>query len=871
MKKIYNDIPKVSSALTSIDLFQEPRPLIIGERLNSQGSKKAKKMVLESDFDGLIDIARTQVEDGAHCIDVCVATTERSDELEFMQKLVKRLSLEIESPLVIDSTDSKVVHAALKQIPGIPIINSINLEGDGSRFYDIVPLMKKFGAPAISMCIGPLGMAKTSNEKLQVAKLLYDKSMDYRLKPWQLIFDVLTFTLATGEKEYSDSAINTLNGIKMVKENYPTALTTLGLSNISFGLPALARKFLNSVFLYHALKNGLDTVIINPKDIIPYPQVSATEKKICEDLIFNSKENALSELISYFNSKLSNSSSSSSASFQKQNIMEIDKNWPSSKKCYFRIVNRLKDGIENDVVFAIADKIQDQKDKKIIEIKDKDNSASYKIESSKEKSHNAAIEVLNEVLLPAMKEVGDKFGSGELILPFVLKSAECMKAAVTELEKYLIKQEGMSKGKLVLCTVYGDVHDIGKNLVKTILSNNGYEVFDLGKQVPIPIIVNKIKEIKADVVGLSALLVSTSKQMQYFADFARENKLDIPVICGGAAINSDYINRIAKGDGNIYKPGIFYCKTAFDGLKIMNSIMSHEKSQFIESWIKKIQTWNERKYDDKKDMNTDVNFEISVKPIKNKPIPPKLNFQYRFSKKDIPLKEVWELLNKKSLFVLSWGLRGKNASNLKVEFDNLLDEWKTKVIEENLFEPQAVYGYFKCRKMEPNNLAVKYFEKEKKESELIFEFPRSSLQKRLCLSDYFDSKNDDIVAFQAVTMGNRVAEIVEKWNNENRYSDAYYLHGLAVETTEALADWINLRIKKDLKLESTPREGGKVGGLRYSWGYPSCPDVSQHFLVWKILKPSLNGMILTESGQINPEYSTAAIVVHNPEAEYFTL
>ncbi len=868
MKKIYNDNPKVSSAITSVDLFQEPRPLIIGERLNSQGSKKAKKMVLENDFDGLIDIARAQVEDGAHCIDVCVATTERSDELEFMQRLVKRLSLEIESPLVIDSTDTKVVHAALKQIPGIPIVNSINLEGDGSRFYDIIPMMKKFGAPAISMCIGPLGMAKTSDEKLQVAKLLYDKSIDYTLKPWQLIFDVLTFTLATGEKEYSDSAVNTLDGIKLVKENYPKALTTLGLSNVSFGLPVLARKFLNSVFLYHALKNGLDTVIINPKDIIPYPQVSANEKKICEDLIFNTKDNALSELISYFNSKLSNSSSSSSSSFQKQNIMEIDKNWPSSKKCYFRIVNRLKDGIENDVVFAISEKISDQINKKIIEIKNKDKvTSSYKLESTKENLHNAAVETLNEVLLPAMKEVGDKFGSGELILPFVLKSAECMKAAVIELEKYLIKQDGMSKGKLVLCTVYGDVHDIGKNLVKTILSNNGYEVYDLGKQVPIPTIVNKIKEIKADVVGLSALLVSTSKQMQYFADFARENKIDIPVICGGAAINSDYINRIAKGDGDIYKSGIFYCKTAFDGLKIMNNIMSDGKSQFIEDWKKTIQNWNERKYDDKASINAGQVLSSSVEPVKNKPIPPKLNFQYRFSKKDIPLEDIWKFLNKKSLFVLSWGLRGKSAPNLQNEFDNLLDEWKAKVIKENLFEPQAVYGYFNCRKVEQNNLAVKYLDKEEKKSEIIFEFPRSSLQKHLCLSDYFDAKSDDIVAFQAVTMGNKVAEIIEKWNNENRYSDAYYLHGLAVETTEALADWINLRIKKDLKLE----EKGGGAGLRYSWGYPSCPDVSQHFLVWKILNPDLNGMTLTDSGQINPEYSTAAIVIHNPVAEYYTL
>jgi 5-methyltetrahydrofolate--homocysteine methyltransferase len=874
MKKIYNDNPKVSSAITSVDLFQEPRPLIIGERLNSQGSKKAKKMVLESDFDGLIDIARAQVEDGAHCIDVCVATTERSDELEFMQKLVKRLSLEIESPLVIDSTDTKVVHAALKQIPGIPIINSINLEGDGSRFYDIVPLMKKYGTPAISMCIGPLGMAKTSSEKLQVAKLLYDKStIDYNLKPWQLIFDVLTFTLATGEKEYSDSAANTLKGIKIVKENYPKALTTLGLSNVSFGLPSMARKFLNSVFLYHALKNELDTVIINPKDIIPYPQISATEKNICEDLIFNTKDNALSELIAYFNSS---SSSSSSSSFQKQNIMEMDKTWSPSKKCYFRIVNRLKEGIENDVVFAIAEKITDQKNKEIKEKKDKDGTAtgSYRIESTKENLHNAAIETLNEVLLPAMKEVGDKFGSGELILPFVLKSAECMKAAVTELEKYLIKQEGMSKGKLVLCTVYGDVHDIGKNLVKTILSNNGYEVFDLGKQVPIPTIVNKIKEINADVVGLSALLVSTSKQMQYFADFARENKINIPVICGGAAINSDYINRIAKGDGDIYNSGIFYCKTAFDGLKIMNNIMSEEKNQFIENWKKKIQDWNERKYDDKKDNNNlSQNLTSDVKPVKYKPIPPQLNHPYRFSKKDIPLDKVWNYLNKKSLFVLSWGLRGKSATNLQAEFENLLDEWKKKVIEENLFEPQAVYGYFKCRKVEKTNLLVKYIDKEKKESELIFEFPRSSLQKHLCLSDYFDSESDDVVVFQAVTMGNKVAEVIEKWNSENRYSDAYYLHGLAVETTEALADWINLRIKKELKIESAAIGQGVVSGagLRYSWGYPSCPDVSQHYLVWKLLHPELNGMTLTESGQIIPEYSTAAIVVHNPAAEYYTL
>ncbi|HYP43034.1 MAG TPA: vitamin B12 dependent-methionine synthase activation domain-containing protein, partial [Candidatus Nitrosocosmicus sp.] len=486
------------------------------------------------------------------------------------------------------------------------------------------------------------------------------------------------------------------------------------------------------------------------------------------------------------------------------------------------------------------------------------------LQGDKQKLHRAAVETLNEVLLPAMKEVGDKFGAGELILPFVLKSAECMKAAVSELEKYLIKQEGISKGKLVLCTVYGDVHDIGKNLVKTIFVNNGYEVFDLGKQVPIPLIINKIKEVRADAVGLSALLVSTSKQMQLFAEFIRENNIDIPVLCGGAAINSDYINRIAKGEGKIYRPGIFYCKTAFEGLKVMNNLMGENKNEFMTNWLEKLSNWKERKYDN---AESDANLEdvvSSVKAVKQKPVPPKLNYVYRFTKRDLSLKEIWTYLNKKSLFVLSWGLRGKSANALKGDYEKLLEEWKDKVIEENLFDPQAVYSYFKCRRIEKNSILVRYIDdNNQRESELIFKFPRSSNQQHLCLADYFDPEEDDIVAFQSVTMGNRVANIIEEWNKQGRYTDAYYLHGLAVESTEALADWINYKIKDELAL--------KAGGLRYSWGYPSCPDITQHFLVWKLLNPSVNGMTLTEMGQIVPEFSTAAIVVHNPVAQYFTL
>jgi len=865
MKKVYNENPKVSSALSSLELHQTPRPLIIGERLNSQGSKKAKKMVLENDFDGLIELARFQVEDGAHCLDVCVATTERSDEQDFMQKIVKRLSLEIEAPLVIDSTDSKVIAIALKQIPGVPIINSINLEGDGNRFNEITPLMKKYGAPAISMCIGPNGMAKTSKEKLEVAGILYDKAIGLGLKPWQLIFDVLTFTLATGEEEYVASASHTLDGIKFVKEKYPKSLTTLGLSNVSFGLSPLARKYLNSVFLFHALKSGLDTVIINPKDIIPYPQINSKEKKICEDLIFNNNSNALSELISYFSSNdaVSGTGTGSTGIQKQNNLMEMDASWDAGKKCYFRIVNRLKDGIENDVVLSISERMPSKDDFALSDKLLENGTKRQTLTGNKEKLHDAAVQTLNEVLLPAMKEVGDKFGTGELILPFVLKSAECMKAAVLELEKYLIKQEGISKGKIVLCTVYGDVHDIGKNLVKTILVNNGYEVFDLGKQVPIPSIVNKIKEVKADAVGLSALLVSTSKQMQLFSEFLRENKMDIPVLCGGAAINTDYINRIAKGDGNIYKAGIFYCKTAFEGLKVMNNLMSGNREEYINKWLEKVTSWKERKYTEATNSQDLSNIVSSVKPVKEKPVPPEFNFVTRLENKDLPLEEIWQYLNKKSLFVLSWGLRGKKATELKDEYEELLKEWKVKVVKEKLFDTHAVYSYFRCRKLGNNSLSVKYQDDDKIDPEIVFEFPRSNKPSHLCLADYFDSESDDVVAFQSVTMGNKVAQIIEEWNKQGRYTDAYYLHGLAVETTEALADWVNYKIKEELRL--------KVGGLRYSWGYPSCPDIAQHFLVWKLLNPSISGMTLTESGQIDPEFSTSAIVVHNPAAQYFTL
>ncbi len=830
-------VPRVSSALKAVDLKQVPAPLIIGERINTQGSRKAKKLVLDDDYDGLVDLGRIQVEDGAHCLDVCVATTERADEREFMLNLVKRLSLEIDAPLVIDSTDPEVIEASVTQIPGRPIINSINLEGDGDRFEKLAPIMAKYGLPAIALCIGPEGMAKTSQQKVDTAELLYETGKKYGLKIEQFIFDVLTFTLATGEEEFLDAGKNTLEGIKLVKEKFPNSFTTLGLSNISFGLAPYARKILNSVFLYHAVKSGLDSAIVNAKEIIPYGEIDTKEKKLAEDLIFNTNSDALSNLISYFENVGPQNNTSSKK-------VDVDPSWPGGKRANFRIMNRLKDGIQNDVVSAIAEKLGNDEQIQNIE-------GTLSLDLPKEVTHDSAIKTLNEDLLPAMKEVGDKFGAGELILPFVLKSAECMKAAVGELEKYLVKEEGTSKGILVLGTVYGDVHDIGKNLVKTIFQNNGYTVHDLGKQVTLQKFLEKIDETKPDAIGLSALLVSTSKQMKFFVEHARKNNMTIPILCGGAAINSNYINRIAKEDG-IYESGMFYCNTMFEGLKTMDVLVSDGKPKLLADWKEKLENWKDKS---SATIDPETLPKSDIKPVLP-PTPKLIGEPIRLKSDQINMAEVWTMIDKKSLFKLSWGLRGKAGSESEDEHEQLLTEWKIRIIRENLFEPEIVYGYFRC-----HNKNRKLLVENPAGDDVELEFPRSTKSEHLCLTDYFG--DDDVVALQSVTVGNKVAEIIEQWNKEDKYTDAYYLHGLAVEVAEALAGWVNQKIKSEMNLEK--------GGLRYSWGFPSCPDVAQHHLVWKLLQPEKSGMTLTEFGQIIPEQSTAAIVVHHPEAKYFVL
>lgn len=810
----------VSSALKVVSVKQSPPPMIIGERVNAQGSRKAKKLILADDYDGLVDIARCQVEDGAHCLDVSVAVTEKDNENEFMTHLVKRLSLEVEAPLVIDTTSPSVAESAIRQIPGKPIINSINLEGDGSRFAGMAPIMAQYGVPAIAMCIGPAGMAKTAKQKVQTAELIVERGSQYGIKESQYIFDPLIFTLATGQEEFLDAGIQTIQGIRLIKERFPSSYTVVGLSNISFGLDPYPRKVINSVFLYHAVQAGLDCVILNPKDIIPYHMLKSDHKDSAEDLIFNKKPDALASLLS--------TCVASDQVGKTTTAPVIDAQWSASKRINKRIINRIREDIEADVVLAIADNIESP-------VMSKDGSS---IAMSPTETHDAAISVLNDSLLPAMKTVGDKFGSGEIILPFVLQSAECMKAAVTEVEKYLVKKEGVSKGKLVLGTVYGDVHDIGKNLVKTIFQNNGYTVHDLGKQVPMQTFLDKIKEVNADAVGLSALLVNTSREMKHFVDYARTNSMDIPVLCGGAAINLNYINRIAT-DGGVYEPGVFYCKDMFAGLKTMDKIMG-DRDALLSEWRSGLKEKQAPRI-----VRTEPIPRSGIKPV----TPP--NVQYGTTiVSEIDYDEVLKELDVKALILRGWGVQGRSGGKWKAEHQKLLQKMAEEV--RGILEPRAIYGFFRCHS-DGESLNV-----EGDSGTVTFDFPRSLKSRHLCIADYFGE--NDVVAFQACTAGEAANRMVTEWDEAGRTTDSFYLNGFVTEFVEAIASWINRLIRRTMGLDK--------GCLRYSLGYPDCPDVTQHRLMWDVLKPERIGMNLTTTGHITPDLSTAAIVVHHPDAKW---
>src|SRR6266849_6242853 len=553
--------PFVSSGIRATALQQVPAPLLVGERVNSQGSRKAKQALLNDDYDTLLNIGREQVEGGAHVLDVCVALTERTDEAEQMARTIKKLSMGLEAPLVIDSTEPDVIKAALETSPGRAIINSINMENGRQRIESVVPMALEHGSVVVALTIDEISMGKTTERKVEIAHKIYDICVnEYGLTPDALVFDPLTFPVTTGQEELQTAAIETLDAIKRIKAELPGVYTILGVSNVSFGLKPHARAVLNSVFLHHAVKAGLDAAIVNPTHITPYAEIDAEQRQIAEDLIYN-RPDALPRYIAYFEAHGPQKDDTNAR-------VDPTEGMNAAERIHWQILHRRKEGIE-----ALIEQVIDERANEL------------DIPQSQ-----AAVNVLNTILLPAMKDVGDRFGAGELILPFVLQSAEVMKRAVAHLEGYLEKMEGYTKGKVVLATVFGDVHDIGKNLVNTILSNNGYTVYDLGKQVPLNTILDKAIEVNADAIGLSALLVSTSKQMPLCVKELHKRGLDFPVIVGGAAINRSYGRRILFVDEQspdstplAYESGVFYARDAFEGLEIIDRLTStpEQRSSFV--------------------------------------------------------------------------------------------------------------------------------------------------------------------------------------------------------------------------------------------------------------------------------------------------
>jgi 5-methyltetrahydrofolate--homocysteine methyltransferase len=827
-------MPRAASSIRAFDLRQDPPPTLIGERVNTQGSRKIKRLLLADEYDGVLGVARDQVEGGAHLLDVCVALTERSDEAYQMVEVVKRLRSSVEAPLVLDSTERDVLERALDAYPGRPVLNSFNLEAGREKADFVLGLAEKHGAFVVAMTIDEQGMAHTADRKLEVARRIHALACDeHGLPPECLIFDVLTFPVTTGQEDLRDDAYQTIEGIRRVKAELPGVLTVLGLSNVSFGISLAARGVLNSAFLYHCVQAGLDMAIVNPIHLTPYAEIDAEHRALAEDLIYNRREDALARFLAAFEGI--------DVQHQKDSA-EDDADLPVDQRIHGRVLHRKKEGIEALLDEAVAQR------------------------APKSRS-DAAVGVLNEVLLPAMKDVGDRFGAGELILPFVLQSAEVMKKSVSHLEQYLEKQAGYSKGSIVVATVFGDVHDIGKSLLITILSNNGYTVHDLGKQVPVNTIIEAAIDRKVDAIGLSALLVSTSKQMPLCIQELDRRGIHLPVLIGGAAINRSFGRRAAVlPDGRVYEPAVFYCKDVFEGLGTMDTLTdSDQRAALVQQVRAEIEAERDR-------VEPAPVARVTPRPGAGPrrdvkiPVPP----FWGARRVAADLRQVWQYLDRNTLFRHHWGghkVKGPEYERIIREvFEPELASLSEDALRDGWLSPLIVSGYFPCN-ASADQLVV--FDPAQPDREVTrLEFPRQPDGERLCLADYFrplSSGERDVVVLQAVSTGPRAGAYIEELQHSGEYSRMLYVNGLASGTAEALADYAHNLARRELGLADNQ-------GLRFSWGYAACPDLEEQQKVLPLLNAEeAIGLTLSLSNNLDPEHSTAAIVLHHPETKYFAV
>jgi 5-methyltetrahydrofolate--homocysteine methyltransferase len=859
VNKVTNITPKapsgkhensLASLFNTVSLMQQPAPLLIGERSNATGSKAFRELLLAEDYEGTLSVAQQQVRAGAHVIDVSVGFAGR-DETKDMDHVMSLYAQKIALPLMPDSTQTAALEKALKCIGGKPIINSVNLEDGIEKFDAVCALAKKFGAALVCLTIDEIGMAKTVERKLEVAERIYElATKKHGIKPEDLVFDLLTFTLGSGDEEYLDAGINTIEAIRELRKRHPEVGATLGLSNISFGLDKDARPYLNSMFLHHCIEAGLTSVIINVAHIIPLNKISKEDQEICDNLIFNRKPKAASlfEFIEHFSTKEA-----------------VDNN--AVDEAYLAMSDEEK----------IAKLLMDGDKERMIPL----------VEEARKKI--APERIVNEILIDAMKVVGELFGSGQMQLPFVLQSAETMKKTVDYLNPYLPKVDKAVDTTLALGTVKGDVHDVGKNLVDIILSNNGFKVINLGIKVDITDFIKTIKESNVTALGMSGLLVKSTQVMKENLEILQKEGIKIPVLLGGAALTRSFIDDFCRP---FYDGPIFYCKDAFDGVTAMSRIeagnldtnLHPKEASEIEQTQKKevvIPPFSELKMPSR---------DVAV------PTPP---FWGRRELKLTPqqIEMAFEWINHKLLFKSRWGYSSKGMT--KEAYEKQLNElvWpayeklKARFIKEKLFEPTIIYGYWPCRSDDNTLLIFDESEGYNSQSEINrepldkvigraieqFTFPRQSKEPHRALSDFFHRERHDVVAFTCVSAGAKLSDAEREIYDRGDYTEYYQFHGLGVELAEALAEIAHKQIRLDLSISDG--EGSKLSdvqmnryqGSRYSFGYAACPDLELNRPLFNLLRPEEFGIELSETFQIHPEQSTSALVVYHPSATYYNV
>lgn len=850
--------PSVSSLYTSVPLHLDPPPLIIAERTNTNGSRKFKQLLEQEDWDGMVEMARDQEREGSHMLDVCTAYVGR-DEVRDMTALIKRLNTELQIPLVIDTTEYPVLEASLELIAGRPIVNSINLEEGEEKMMRKVELIRRFGAATIALTIDESGMARTAQRKLEVARRIYNLATAGGLAPEDLIFDPLTFTLSTGNEDDRKLGLETLEGIRLIKETLPGVKASLGVSNISFGFDPHIRQILNSVFLHYAVEHGLDMAIVHASKILPLYKIAEEEHQYHRKLIFDERTadyDPLFALLDFYARR----TSSGSRSGRKEEPKEVE------EKLKQRIIDGARVGLEKDLEKALA--------------------------------KYTPLDIINNILLGGMKVVGDLFGAGKMQLPFVLQSAETMKAAVSYLEPFMERVEGVTRGTIVLATVKGDVHDIGKNLCDIILTNNGYRVINLGIKQPIDNIIAAALEHRADCIGMSGLLVKSTVIMKENLEILNQRHITIPVILGGAALTRRYVEEDCQ---SVYNGPLYYGQDAFDDLRIMELLTDGGKSAATRTPVPEradilpaaaaggagVPPSSDTVRVDAIVAVRSAAPSVAVPTIRSDvsrglpiPEPP---FWGAKVVDDLPLAEVFQYLNETALIRGRWQVRQRDMP--AAEFEELLNTrirpalaaLEQECIEKRLLVPQAVYGYFPCQS-EGNDLIV--YDLNRASEWLRFHFPRQNYGRHLCIADFFASVEEDrfdVLPLQIVTMGSHASERSQQLFESNRYTDYLYFHGLSVESAEAASEVIHKRIRAELGFAGEDATDIKkllnqgYRGTRYSFGYPACPNLEDQALLFELLKPQRIGVSLTEEFQLVPEQSASALVVVHPQAKYFNV